>query len=305
MHDSHSSEERIFIVIPVLNRWNQTRICLQHIESSTYKNVEIIVVDHGSTDETEKALHELYPDVTHIRADGSLWWTGATNIGIREAMKRGARVIMLLNNDCYVEPDTLRHLTTHAASRGEAIIAPLQRSLQSGRTSPATATTCFLLGFSTLTCSRKLPNRPGADRLASTSLIIGGRGALIPTSAFERVGLLDEIRLPHYGSDHDFYLRCRKHGIPLYIATDAYVDIDEKRTTLASRLGGMNVAQFVDSLTNPRSHRNLKDLSALFKKHYPIKGLYLVGVALNMLRYFATYLYKRLAYLLYGRFRHC
>ena len=128
---------------------------------------------------------------------------------------------------------------------------------------------------------------------------------LIPASVFERVGLLDEIRLPHYGSDHDFYLRCRNHGVPLYIALDAYVDIDEKSTTQASRLGEMNIAQFVDSLTNPRSHRNLKDLSALFKKHYPIKGLYLVGVVLNMLRYFATYLYKRLAYLLYGRFRHC
>lgn len=304
MHDSHPSADSVYIVIPVLNRWDQTRTCLQHIKSSTNENFEIIVVDHGSTDETEKALHELYPEVIHIRADTSLWWTGATNIGIREAMKRRARAIMLLNNDCYMQPETLNCLVSHAAARGEAVVAPLQRSLQSGRMFTAPIATCFLLGFPTFAPPWKLSHLSGAHKLAPTKLIIGGRGVLVPTSVFERVGLLDEIHLPHYGSDHDFYLRCRKHGVPLYIALDTFVDLDEQRTTLASRVGEMGIAQFFDSLTNPRSHRNLKDLNALFKMHYPVKGLHLIGVGLNILRYFVTYLYKRSTFLLFGKFRH-
>ena len=101
---------------------------------------------------------------------------------------------------------------------------------------------------------------------------------------FTLLGLFDEEQLPHYGSDHDFYLRARRHGIPLYVATRAFVNIDNTRTTLADNPGTLSPAEFLHSLRSIRSHRNLRDVTALFRKHYPIPSLF-PREALNTGRY--------------------
>ncbi len=293
--------DKIHIVIPVFNGWKQTKICLDALRAGLYRELEIIVVDHGSTDETREALPSQYPEVVHIFGEATLWWTGATNLGIRTAMDRGAKNIMLLNNDCYVEPETIHRLVAHARKNDEAIIAPVQRDYFTKRVLCVTATTCYLLGFPTLILPGKTRNTHGKKQLLPTRLIIGGRGVLIPAAVFERLGKLDDDRLPHFGSDNDFYLRCRKQGIPLFVATDATVYIDNTRTTLAANVGQMGLKQFLRTLVDRRSHRNIRDLNALFKLHYPIRGLHHLGVALNLFRYFALYGWKRLRRVLSSR----
>ncbi len=42
---------KIHIVIPVFNGWKQTKLCLDALRASIYRDMEIIDVDHGSTDE--------------------------------------------------------------------------------------------------------------------------------------------------------------------------------------------------------------------------------------------------------------
>ena len=205
----------------------------------------MIVVDHGSTDETRIGLGNEFPGTIHLPGTTDMWWTAATNLGIREALQRGATDIMLMNNDCYVEDGTIACLKEHQASTGEAVIAPVQRSLQTGGILTRRMTTCFLLGFPTLLLPGRSLYRPDEHRLLPTRLIIGGRGVLFPVSVLEKTGLLNETDLPHYGSDHDFYLRCRKLGIPLYIASDAAVDIDDTTTTLATNFGQMPLARFL------------------------------------------------------------
>jgi GT2 family glycosyltransferase len=286
--------DKIHIVIPVLNGWTQTRLCLEALRASHYRNLEIIVVDHGSTDATKRALPQDYPEVVHQLGASDLWWTGATNLGIRTARARGAQWIILLNNDCYVTPETIQNVLAHAQSLKDAIVAPIQRDYFSQQLLCTTAWTCYFLGFPTLVLPRASKRLIGERGLLPTKLIIGGRGVLIPTKVFDLVGLLDETNLPHAGSDNDFYLRCRKACIPLFIATDATVYVDSRTTTLAANIQDMTLRQFLQTLTDRRSHRNIRDLKALFRLHYPIKGLYLVGVALNLLRYFATYVWKRL-----------
>lgn len=288
------SIDRIHIVIPVFNGWKQTRICLDSLRASIYRSLEIIVVDHGSTDETKEALPQLYPEVIHLLGEPTLWWTGATNLGIQEALKRGAKNIMLLNNDCYVTPETIQRLVDHAQGIDEAVVAPVQKDFATRQLLCVTASTCYLLGFPTFSLPGKDRHHVGEPRLLPTKLIIGGRGVLIPASVFARTGLLDDVNLPHAGSDNDFYLRCRKSGIPLFIAADATVYVDDTRTTLAARAEDFNLRQFLRTLVDRRSHRNIRDLTALFSLHYPIKGLYPVGVALNLARYLLLYACKRL-----------
>lgn len=298
MAEHGTLESQIPVVIPVFNGWGQTRTCLDHLRASTYPHFQVIVVDHGSTDKTKTELPRDYPEVIHLRGDPSLWWTGATNLGIRWALDRGARAVMLLNNDSYVEPETIGTIAQHARTRPDAIIAPVQKDNATGVILSVTADTFYLLGFTTFRPRRTVPRRCSGQVLCPTRLIIGGRGVLIPALVFARIGLLDDKNLPHYGSDNDLYLRARSHGFSLFIATDTAVQVDRRRTTLADRLGPMTWRNFLRTLCDRRSHRNIRDLVMLFRRHYPIPGLYLLGVALNLMRYFGLYLAARTTFLL-------
>jgi GT2 family glycosyltransferase len=290
--------KRLFIIIPVLNRWEQTRKCLTHLLGGSFTEFSIIVVDHGSTDGTQAGLEIEFPDVVRIAGTTDMWWAGATNKGIRIALENGADLIMLLNNDCYVQDQTVMTLMEHNKSSPDALIAPVHRNLINGQILSKRSRTLFLLGFPTLLLPGRTLYEPAGHNLHETHLILGGRGTLIPASVFRDIGLLNEEDLPHYWADHDFYLRCRQHGIRQYIAQNTLIDIDESTTTIASRLQQMNLSQFLKSLTDRRSHRNIKDLTSLFRLHYPIPGLYPLGVLLNLLRYTLIYATSRLMRLL-------
>jgi GT2 family glycosyltransferase len=283
----------IHVVIPVLNRWEQTRKCLAHLQDGSFTNLRIIVVDHGSTDGTAAGLKTEYPDVFRVRGSSELWWTGATNLGIRTALEQGATLIMLLNNDCYVSRDTLETLVGHSTEHPAAIIAPVHRNLHSGEIMTKRGGTLFLLGFPTLLLPGKSLYKPTTTDLRPTALVMGGRGTLIPADIFKTIGLFNDIDLPHYWADHDFFLRCKKSGFAQYIAQGTAVDIDESTTSVASQLKHMTLRQFIDTFKDRRSHRNVRDLLSLFRLHYPIPGLYPVGVFLNMARYVLVYLSVR------------
>ena len=283
----------VYIVITDFNGWAQTKTCLQRLRESDYQDFAVIVVDHGTSDETAEGLSN-FPGIIRVHAEADLWWTGATNVGIRKALELGAGQIMLLNNDCYVDPSTIGELVNASRTSAGQVIAPVQLDAETGETLVARVSTCFTLGFPTfvLPYMKKVP--PDGSGILATRLIVGGRGVVIPAGVFDAVGLFDEDALPHYAADHDFYLRCREQGIGLFVATRASVAIDNTRTTAARNLGDMKWREFKDSLREPRSHRNVATLVTLFKRHYPIRPLFFVGVFLNLVRYLLSYVLLRI-----------
>lgn len=287
------SAVQLSIVIPVFNGWRQTRTCLDALRASTRKNARIIVVNHGSTDETSESLPRDYPEVIQLQGDHTLWWTGATNLGVRWALEHNSTHVMLLNNDCYLPPEAIDDLMSHAVETPNAVIAPVQRDYRTRDILVSYAGTLFLLGFPTLVPPGSRTIDTTRRRLLSTKLIIGGRGVIIPATAFRSVGFFNETELPHYGADHDFYIRSRRAGIPLYIATACSVFVDGERTSLAEGAGEMDFREFTRAFSDRRSHRNIRDLSALFRLHYPIRPLYIIGVSLNVIRFVIMLLWRK------------
>jgi len=288
-----SADGGLQVVIPVRDRWDQTERCIQSLLAARLAPDRIIVVDHGSTDGTAERLAGSYPQVVRLDDDPQHWWAGATNSGIRRALAHGAASVMLLNNDCRLAPGTLERLQAHSVDHPVAVIAPVQRDAL-GQVRVARATTLLWLGFPTVV----LPwhRRLGAGHaLLPTRLIVGGRGVIVPRAVFESVGLFDDEALPHYGADHDFYLRCRHHGVALYVATDCSVIVEEAGIGPARDPESMSWEDFRQSLVSRRSHRNIADVTAFFRRHYPVPALYPLGTALFLLRYVLRYLAARLA----------
>ena len=282
-------DPKLFIVITDFNGFEQTKNCLDALRESFFQDFTVVVVDHGTTNETQRSLEHEYPGVVRIVGSPELWWTGATNLGIRHALGCGADLVMLLNNDCYVTPETIGELIALWKENPQSLIAPVQRDKLTGKILAITLRSCFLLGFPTMPGPRTLTPQMHTQRLLSTQLIGGGRGVLLPVPVFKEIGFFDEVNLPHYGADHDFYLRAANNKWPLYVAARAIVDIDDTRSTIVENLSEMSFNQWLLSLSHYRSHRNIAHVCALFKKNYPINKLYLIGVFLYTLRYLVVF----------------
>ena len=117
------TDPRLFIIILNWNGMTDLMECLQSVEKSTYKN-EVIVVDNGSTDGSPAAVASEFPDVRLIQTGKNLGF-GANNLGITDAIQRGADYVLLLNNDTWVDPECFKRLVQFAEAHPEAgILSP-------------------------------------------------------------------------------------------------------------------------------------------------------------------------------------
>lgn len=291
---------KLYIVIPVFSGLAQLHRCLDALDQSTNKHFSVVLVDHGETEEITLWARSRFPSVTCLRGSSSLWWSGATNLGIRYALEQDCDLIMLLNHDCFVRPDTIDILLKSRVANSDSIVAPVQHNIRTGR-HILRATSCFLLGFSTMVFPEWWPPIGKKQGLVLTNLLIGGRGAVISANAFSRVGLLDEDSFPHYGADHDFYFRLRKQGYRLLVNPNSIIDVDDTKTSAAESTNIRSLESIRTILFGRSSHRNLRDQYKLFSKYYPIPLLAFVGVALNLTRFFLVTVIAGLSRLIFQK----
>ena len=102
---------KLSIIIPVYNVEKYIKHCLDSIKAQTMKDFEIIVVNDGATDNSEKMIKEYQknnPDLTikyFKKENGGL--SDARNYGIPYAI---GEYIAFLDSDDYVEPDYMRKI---------------------------------------------------------------------------------------------------------------------------------------------------------------------------------------------------
>ena len=90
------------LVSVVIVNWNgldDTKLCLAHTHKQTYKDIEIIVVDNGSTDGSVNYLRSL-SDIVLVENPTNRGFTGGHIAGYRAAK---GKYILLLNNDAVME----------------------------------------------------------------------------------------------------------------------------------------------------------------------------------------------------------
>ena len=78
--------KRVSVVTINFNQDKITEELLVSIaETNTYENLEVIVVDNGSTVNPIPLWTGKYPDVKFIRSEANLGFSGGNNIGIAQA----------------------------------------------------------------------------------------------------------------------------------------------------------------------------------------------------------------------------
>jgi hypothetical protein len=116
----------LYIVIPVFNRIEFTKKCLDSLRKQSFTSFRVIVVDDGSTDGTAEILTGQYPEVIVLDGGGDLYWTAAVNIGIRYALEQHATHIMTLNNDTIAPVEFLQSMVKSAESVPGSILGAVE-----------------------------------------------------------------------------------------------------------------------------------------------------------------------------------
>ncbi|MFP4323764.1 MAG: glycosyltransferase family 2 protein [Anaerolineales bacterium] len=92
---------RLSVVIPHWNAKALLPVCLDALARQTYPDVQVIVVDNGSSDGSVSFVREHYPSVQIVALGENRGFTGACNAGI---LASDGEFVALLNNDTEVVP---------------------------------------------------------------------------------------------------------------------------------------------------------------------------------------------------------
>jgi glycosyltransferase involved in cell wall biosynthesis len=109
--DGKTQEEiGISIIIPTLNQGDTIEDTLLSILAQNYGNLEIIVMDGGSTDGTLSVLEEYKPWINHLISQKDGGQSQAINQGFRMASRE---IFAWINSDDYYLPGTFYKVVSH------------------------------------------------------------------------------------------------------------------------------------------------------------------------------------------------
>lgn len=80
---------KISVIIPTYNRGNMIENSITSVLNQTYKNLEVLIIDDGSTDNTKEIIDKIEDKrIRYIKIKENLGGSNARNIGIKEATGR-------------------------------------------------------------------------------------------------------------------------------------------------------------------------------------------------------------------------
>jgi len=196
------------VIIPVYNNWQYTRRCLASLDAAGYRNqVEVIVVDNASTDETPVRLKNEFPWVKVIRNQQNLGFAAACNTGAAAAT---GQYLVFLNNDTEVERSWLEALVAACESEHGAAIVGSKLLYPDGRLQHAGVGISYA-GTYPIHSAHLRYGQPDSEDSRCEVDAVTGASMLVPRDVFYELGGFDEVYKNGY-EDVDFCLKARQRG---------------------------------------------------------------------------------------------
>ena len=211
----------IAVLITCHNRREKTISCLKALFVTTIPEgaqINVFLVDDGSTDGTSEAVKVEFPIVRVIQGSGQLFWNKGMHLAWQEAFKQGVFDFYLwLNDDVILEHNALKIVLDDVKLKPDSIICGSMRS---------TLTNELTYGGRQL--NGEIIKPCGIPQEVS---LINGNFVLVPSTVYNKIGMLDPI-YPHAISDFDYGLRAKKNNIKSFVSSE-YCGFCEKNVSLA------------------------------------------------------------------------
>ncbi len=216
----------VSVIVPAWNEEVGLVRTAKTILKSTYRDLEIIVVNDGSTDESDRLMQEFIMayesstlEVPHIPIRYYYKENGgkgkALNYGIRQS---SGDLIISIDADCALQPDTVENFVKHFQ---DTTVMAAVGNVKIGNTSHILGTLQYLEFLFSFYFKK-------ADSLFNTIYIIGGAAGAFRREVFEKIGFYSSHNITE---DIDLSVRIQKAGMRIVYAADAVV-YTEGATTL-------------------------------------------------------------------------
>ena len=182
------------VVVVVLNyrRPQDTIECIASLIKSNYLNIEIVIVDNASGDDSVQQIQLAYKNIHILVSEANLGYAGGMNIGIKYAMQKSPVYILVMNSDTIVDKSYLGILvnaleldTQAAAASGTIYYHSKQDKVwyAGGNINYLRASVFQKNGY--------IPDKV-LFKLEGDVTFLSGCAFLVKTSALKKVGLFDE-----------------------------------------------------------------------------------------------------------------
>ena len=232
---------RLAVVVLHFGNPDQTRIAVSRLLASRRPIDDLIVVDNDPAHRCDDILADLRDRLVYLASATNLGFSGGVNLGLRDALARGADRFFVMNNDVVVPPDAIERLERALDSNQRVGVAgPVVLSrrdpgvVESAGMSfdPSTGRMRHPEYGRRIEDVRSLPAGAEARRASSAKVGAGrevrvvdgisGCAMLLARRAVESVGLFDESYFFSF-EDLDWCLRARRAGFTSVIAPEALV----------------------------------------------------------------------------------
>lgn len=198
---------KTFVIIVTYNPKKWIEKCFSSIENCNIP-LDLVIVDNCSNDGSQEIIKEKYPKIIFIQNKENLGFGKANNIGIEIAYKNNADYFFLLNQDAWVESNTIENLIKISQKNSEfGILSPLHFN-----------------GFGTqLDLGFKKSSKISQEQLTKNELIevpfVNAAIWLITRNCIEKVGGFSPVFF-HYCEDNNYVARLKFHNLKLGVATN-------------------------------------------------------------------------------------
>ena len=233
---------KIAVLMTCHNRKETTLRCLRGLPS----DVDVYLVDDGSTDGTDEAVKIAFPKVNVIRGSGNLYWAKGMELAWKTCLQREVEKVggggqwkydgfLWLNDDVELATDALGKLTT-----------------------------AFQLEAPTIFVG-ELVNSEGEVIYGKRGDLFTGNFVFVPRVAYEKLGLICGD-YAHAWADSDYAMRAKRAGVK--VVSCGIVGKCEGHPNRPS-LKGLSIVERLRLLTDPKGW-NVHDLWLYRKRNWGV-----------------------------------
>lgn len=207
---------KVTIIILNWNGLSDTTECLTSLQSVTYPNFDVLVVDNDSSNNESKVLRERFGSFIEVLENSeNFGFAKGNNLGIQRALDNSADYVLLLNNDTVVQPDFLDLLVDTAQSSNAGIVGPKILVYSTDKISAVGGTIHWFSRFITRHVTDPTHKVTAYPFLTGCCL-------LIKREVFKKIGLLNESYFLYY-EDTDFCMRTAQAGYTIVVDPKATI----------------------------------------------------------------------------------
>ena len=285
-----TKEYNLYTVIITYNGSKWVEKCLGSLNNSSIRP-KTIVIDNGSKDQTLSIIKSEFPEVEIIETGKNLGFGQANNIGIKKAYDAGADYVFLLNQDAWVEEDTIEKLiNAHFKEPTFGIVSPMHLSGKGDQLD-------FL--FSTYIEPRRCKNLYSDIYLQQVKEkiyevpFVNAAAWLMSRNCIEIVGGFNPSFF-HYAEDDNYLDRLIFHGLKvgIYPHCKIYHDRSEREQNLVFHNPDTTYKRnIIKEMSNPNESKTFQNLIASYFKDFFISLLRFRFKEIFTLKYKLTIVY--------------